>query len=71
MDAVLSLRSSSEMLGALELAGLAIAIEQAIRDRKLDVAAMLLPGLKCCGEDTMSVLLQGPRSTRETIGHTS
>jgi HPt (histidine-containing phosphotransfer) domain-containing protein len=59
MDAALSLRSSSEMLGAVNLARLALAVEQAIRSRQLHAAGMLLPGLKSCGEDTMSVLLRG------------
>ena len=59
MDAALSLRSSSEMAGAMNLASLALAMEQAIRTLHLDVAGMLLPGLKSCGEDTMSVLLRG------------
>ncbi len=61
MDAALSLRSSSEMLGAVNLARLALAVEQAIRSRRLHAAGMLLPGLKSCGEDTMSVLLRGSK----------
>lgn len=69
MDAALSLRSSSEMLGAVNLARLALAVEQAIRSRQLHAAGMLLPGLKSCGEDTMSVLLRGPNAAAEPTGN--
>lgn len=72
MDAALSLRSSSEMLGAVNLARLALAVEQAIRSRQLHGAGMLLPGLKSCGEDTMSVLLRGSQSVgQERTGNRS
>jgi hypothetical protein len=59
LDAALSLRSSSQMLGALNLATLACGVEEAIRARQLQTAGMLLPGLKSCDEDTMCVLLRG------------
>jgi HPt (histidine-containing phosphotransfer) domain-containing protein len=65
MDAALSLRSSSEMLGAVNLARLAQAVEHAIRTGQPDVAGMLLPGLKACGEDTMSVLLRSSQLERK------
>ncbi|MEW1808504.1 Hpt domain-containing protein [Pseudarthrobacter sp. NPDC080039] len=46
MDAVLSLRTSSQMVGAERLANLALQVEQALRSRPPDAApATVLPGI--------------------------
>jgi hypothetical protein len=53
MDAVLSLRSASQMIGAMQLAELAMTAELALRDGRLSAAEALLEDLKACGTATM------------------
>ncbi|MEW1808878.1 Hpt domain-containing protein [Pseudarthrobacter sp. NPDC080039] len=65
MDAVLSLRTSSQMVGAERLANLALQVEQALRSRPPDAApAAVLPGIavayqadiRRCAEQTIDIL---------------
>lgn len=53
MDAVLSLRSASQMIGAMQLAELALTAEHALRDGRLRAAEELLKDLEVCGAATM------------------
>lgn len=53
MDAVLSLRTASQMIGATQLAELALAAECALRDGRLRGAEELLNDLEVCGTATM------------------
>ena len=53
MDAVLSLKSSSQMIGAMQLAELALTVERALRDGRLRAAEELLKDLEECGTATM------------------
>ena len=53
MDAVLSLKSASQMIGAMQLAELALTAERALRDGRLREAEELLQDLEVCGTATM------------------
>lgn len=53
MDAVLSLRIASEMIGAMQLAELALTAQLALRDGRLSAAEELLADLEVCGTATM------------------
>lgn len=53
MDAVLSIRSASQMIGAMQLAELALTAERALRDGQLSAAEELMVDLEACGKDTM------------------
>lgn len=53
MDAVLSLKSASQMIGAMQLAELALTAERALRDGRLRAAEELLQDLEICGTATM------------------
>lgn len=56
MDAVLSISSPSQMIGALRLAEAALILGHMIRDGNFRAAGDLLHDLKSCGEDTLGVL---------------
>ncbi|MDQ0118402.1 Hpt domain-containing protein [Pseudarthrobacter sp902506025] len=74
MDAVLSLKTSSQMIGAERLAAHALALEQSIRDHAsakdpaivlADLAAISLRKIRACAEQTATLLndhLRGPES---------
>lgn len=53
MDAVLSIRSASQMIGAMQLAELALTAEHALGDGQLGSAKELMEDLKECGRATM------------------
>jgi hypothetical protein len=53
MDAVLSLRCASQMIGAMQLAELALTAQLALRDGRLSAAEELLEDLEVCGTATM------------------
>lgn len=53
MDSVLSIRSASQMIGAMRLAELALTAELALRDGLLSAAEELLEDLEACGTATM------------------
>ena len=55
-DAALSLRTSSTMVGAARLAGLACDLERRLRAEGTETAARLLPQIVECGERTVAVL---------------
>lgn len=56
-DAALSLRTSSTMVGAARLAGLACSLERHLRAEGTAAAALLLPQTVECGERTVAVLV--------------
>lgn len=56
MDAVLSLRSASQMIGAMKLAALALEVEQALRGGQLAAAEAFLDDLEAWGRATMARL---------------
>lgn len=56
MDAILSLRTASQMVGAVELADLALRVESTLRQGALSEAEDLLEQLKDCGNSTMERL---------------
>ncbi|MEW1812473.1 Hpt domain-containing protein [Pseudarthrobacter phenanthrenivorans] len=74
MDAVLSLKTSSQMVGAERLAAHALALERSIREHALDtdpamalaaLAAITLRPIRACAEQTATLLndhLHGPES---------
>jgi len=53
MDAVLSIRCASQMIGAMQLAELALTAQLALRDGRLSAAEELLEDLEVCGKATM------------------
>ncbi|WP_138442262.1 Hpt domain-containing protein [Sinomonas susongensis] len=58
LDAALSLRTSSTMVGASQLAGLACELERRLRADGTAAAARLLPAVVECGERTVAVLVE-------------
>lgn len=56
LDAVLSVKITSMMLGATRLAEIAKDLERVIRSGNLDAAATALPGLWVCGNQTVNKL---------------
>ncbi|WP_247826903.1 Hpt domain-containing protein [Arthrobacter antioxidans] len=56
LEAALSLRNSSLMLGAERLVALTAAFEAAISSADLDAARRALPGIERCGLDTIREL---------------
>jgi HPt (histidine-containing phosphotransfer) domain-containing protein len=52
MDAVLSVKTSAGMLGALQLEQLALEMEDAVRKQRMDRVRALLPEVKICGQLT-------------------
>lgn len=58
MDAVLSVKTSAGMMGALRLARLAAEMEDAVRERRMSVVRALLDELENCGRLTMEQLRQ-------------
>lgn len=56
MEAVLSVRTTSMMVGAARLAGLASALEESVRLNDLIEAADLLPFVEACGVQTIREL---------------
>lgn len=59
MDAVLSLKCSSRMVGAERLGRLVEELEQEVRQRHRGSAATLLESVRSCGKQTMTHLQQG------------
>ncbi|MDQ4501863.1 Hpt domain-containing protein [Sinomonas sp. ASV322] len=57
IDAALSLRTSSAMVGASRLAGLSEELERALRSEGFAAAARLLPAVSDCGERTVRALV--------------
>lgn len=57
-EAVLSVKVTSIMVGAMRLAGLAASFEQLVRNNDLAAAAQILPSVEECGEDTKRELLE-------------
>jgi HPt (histidine-containing phosphotransfer) domain-containing protein len=53
LDAALSLRNSSAMIGASRLSALAADFETAVASSDLDTARRALPGIERCGLDTI------------------
>ena len=53
IDAALSLRNSSAMVGAARLSALAADFETAVSSADLDAARRALPGIERCGLDTI------------------
>lgn len=60
LDAVLSVKTSAGMMGALRLARLASALEDAVRERRLGEVRAFLDELEDCGRLTMEQLRQEP-----------
>lgn len=56
MDAVLSVKTSAGMLGALRLEQLAFDMEDAVRKQRMDRVRALLAELKLCGQLTADQL---------------
>lgn len=56
LEAVLSLKTSSTMVGGVQLALKAAELENVIRSRDLREARDLLPGIAACGQATVSEL---------------
>jgi hypothetical protein len=56
MDAVLSLRIASTMVGALRLADLARELENQIQEADLDAARLTLEQVGQCGTQTVAIL---------------
>lgn len=56
LDAVLSLKITSTMVGAIQLVALAEGLEKLLRDGLLDEAAAALPHVRRCGLRTMREL---------------
>ena len=56
LEAALSLRNSSRMVGAERLAALTAAFEAAISSADLDAAGRTLPGIERCGRATIHEL---------------
>lgn len=56
LDAVLSLRNSSTMVGAARLAAMAAGIEAAVVSEDLDAARRTLPLIERCGLETIGEL---------------
>lgn len=59
MDAILSLRVSSAMVGARRLEELAAHLETSLRTRGLAGTAHLMDEVEHCGEETVHVLISG------------
>lgn len=59
LDAVLSIKNASAMVGAARLAQLAIELESVIRRQDMAAAAAALPLLQACGEQTVAALRSG------------
>lgn len=53
MDAVLSVKTSAGMLGALRLEQLALKMEDAVRKQRMDKVRVLLTEMEICGQLTM------------------
>lgn len=58
MDAMQSLRSASQMIGAIRLVDMALRMESALHGGKLEEAKALLPSLEACGVATIDQLSQ-------------
>lgn len=56
MEAVLSVRTSSMMVGAVRLASLTSTLEESVRLNDLSGAADILPSVKACGIQTIREL---------------
>jgi HPt (histidine-containing phosphotransfer) domain-containing protein len=56
MNAMVSLRSAGQMVGAVKLADIAFRMEGALRNGKFEVAEALLPELRSCGLETLDQL---------------
>lgn len=56
LDATLSLRNSSSMVGASRLSALAAGLESAVVSEDLDTARRALPDIERCGLETISEL---------------
>ena len=56
LDAVLSLRNSSRMVGAARLSAMAAGVESAVTSADLDSARRALPEIEQCGLDTIDEL---------------
>ena len=56
MDAVLSLRNSSRMVGATRLSAMAAGVESAVTSADIDSARRALPDIERCGLDTIDEL---------------
>jgi HPt (histidine-containing phosphotransfer) domain-containing protein len=56
MDAVLSLRNSSHMVGAARLSAMAAGFESAVTSADIESARRALPGIEQCGLDTIDEL---------------
>jgi HPt (histidine-containing phosphotransfer) domain-containing protein len=56
MDAVLSVKTSAGMLGALRLQQLALTIEDAVRKQEMDGVRAVLDELESCGQLTSDQL---------------
>jgi HPt (histidine-containing phosphotransfer) domain-containing protein len=56
MNAMVSLRSAGQMVGAVKLADIALRMEGALQNGKFDVAEALLPELRSCGLETLDQL---------------
>lgn len=56
MDAVLSLRNSSRMVGASRLSAMAAGVESAVTSADIDSARRALPNIEQCGLDTIGEL---------------
>lgn len=60
MDAALSVKTSARMMGALRLAQLASAMEDAVSEQRMDKVRALLDELDNCGRLTMEQLRHEP-----------
>lgn len=56
LDAALSLRSSSTMIGAMRLSEMAASFQTAVASDDLDTARRALPAIERCGLDTIDEL---------------
>lgn len=56
LDAALSLRSSSSMVGAARLSAIAALVEAAVASEDLESARLALPDIARCGLDTIGAL---------------
>ncbi|MHA7277408.1 Hpt domain-containing protein [Arthrobacter sp. Hz1] len=65
LEAVLSVRTTSTMVGAARLASLAASLEELIRLDDLDEAVDALPFIQACGLQTIRELVLCSKSSRE------
>lgn len=71
MDAVLSLKSACQMIGAQKLVAAARDVERALQDGQMNAAEALLDDLEACGKATMARLSDAcPLDITQTLNDT-